>query len=65
MPVDENTRIIPFGSLGGDGILKGFKPDKIKINGAEINDVYIGICKNVIKGDIRALIPYEISKNIE
>ena len=65
VPDDENTRIIPFGSLGGDGILKGFKPDKIKINGAEINDVYIGICKNVIKGDIRALIPYEISKNIE
>ena len=65
VPDDENTRIIPFGSLGGDGILKGFKPDKIKINGAEINNVYIGICKNVIKGDIRALIPYEISKNIE
>lgn len=65
IPNDENTRIIPFNSLGGKGILKGFKPDKIKINGVEIKDVYIGICKNVIKGDIRALIPYEISKNIE
>ncbi|MGN0507650.1 MAG: sigma-E processing peptidase SpoIIGA, partial [Ruminococcus sp.] len=65
IPNDENTRIIPFNSLGGKGILKGFKPDIIKINGVEIKDVYIGICKNVIKGDIRALIPYEISKNIE
>ncbi|MGN0490552.1 sigma-E processing peptidase SpoIIGA [Ruminococcus sp.] len=65
IPDGENIRIIPFNSLGGEGILKGFKPDKIKINGIEINDVYIGICKNVIKGDIRALIPYEISKNID
>lgn len=65
LPDEKNMRIIPFNSLGGDGIIKGFKPDKTKINGAEINDVYIGICKNVIKGDIRALIPYEISKNIE
>ena len=51
--------------LGGNGILKGFKPDYIKINRTEIlNDVYIGICENILKGDIRALIPYEIIKNL-
>lgn len=65
IPDIKSTRVIPFNSLGGDGIIIGFKPDKIIINGVEIKDVYIGICKNVIKGDIRALIPYEILKNIE
>ncbi len=64
LPKDEETRVIPFNSLGGSGIIKGFKPDKIKINGVDVNDVYIGICKNVMKGEIRALIPYEISKNL-
>lgn len=64
-PDKSKQRVIPFESLGGSGILKGFKPDYIKINRTEIlNDVYIGICENILKGDIRALIPYEIIKNL-
>lgn len=62
-PKAENTRIIPFTSLGGEGIIHGFCPKKIKIDGVEINDVYVGICKNIIKSEVRALIPYEIIKN--
>lgn len=63
-PDDSKSRIIPFESLGGNGIIKGFKPDSIKIDGYEIsNDVYIGICDNILKGDVKALIPYEITKH--
>lgn len=65
IPKDDKMRVIPFESLGGSGIIKGFKPERLLINGVEFSDVYIGICKNIIKGDIKALIPYEISKNIK
>ncbi len=62
-PDESKLRIIPFNSLGGNGIIKGFKPEKIFINGKEINnDVYIGICSNILKGDIKALVPPEIIK---
>lgn len=57
------TRVIPFNSLGGDGLIEGFKPDNIKINGIEqANEIYIGICNNILKGDAKALIPYELVK---
>lgn len=62
VPESNNTRVIPFGSLGGEGIIKGFKPDKITIDGIRTdNNVYIGICENVIKGDVKALIPRELA----
>lgn len=64
VPEDKSTRVIPFGSLGGTGIIKGFKPEKIKINGImSDNNVYIGICENIIKGDVKALIPGELVLN--
>lgn len=59
---DKNTlRAIPFNSLGGDGIIYGFKPDKVIVGSRDIGkSVYIGICNNVLKGDVKALIPFEI-----
>lgn len=63
-PENSNVRLIPFESLGGKGILKGFKPDRVKINGDFIvNDIYIGICENILNGDIKSLIPFEIIKD--
>lgn len=57
----QKTRVIPFTSLGGDGILKGFPADKIIINGKVVNDtIYIGICENVLLGDFKALIPNDL-----
>ena len=58
-------RIIPFNSLGGKGILKGYKPDSVLINGKIIQNVYIGICENIIKSEIKAIVPYELVKNCE
>lgn len=61
---DDKMRIIPFESLGGDGILKGYKADNVKIDGKELScGVYLGVCENVLKGEIKALVPYELTKS--
>jgi stage II sporulation protein GA (sporulation sigma-E factor processing peptidase) len=58
-------RVIPFGSLGGEGIIKGFLPDIVEIDGKPSQQsLYIGICENILKGDVRAIIPFEPVKNI-
>ena len=63
VPDETKTRIIPFESIGGNGIVKGFPPDKVKIDGKEIcKSIYIGICNDVLKGDVKAIIPYELVK---
>ena len=62
---NSKIRIIPFNSLGGKGILKGYKPDSVLINGKNIQNVYIGICENIIKSEIKAIVPYELIKNCE
>lgn len=60
-PREEKTRLIPFNSLGGSGIIKGFEPDEIKIDGKPLTkQLYIGLCENVINGEIKALVPAEI-----
>ena len=60
---EQPTRVIPFNSLGGSGILTGKKAEQITIDGKELTtDIYIGICENVLQGDIQAIVPYEILK---
>ncbi|MBR1481714.1 MAG: sigma-E processing peptidase SpoIIGA [Ruminococcus sp.] len=54
-------RIIPFESLGGEGILRGYKADEVKIDGKEVEQgVYLGVCDNVLKGELKALVPYAL-----
>lgn len=63
VPDETKMRIIPFESLGGNGIVRGFPPDEVKIDGKEIGkNIYIGICNDVLKGDVKAIIPYELVK---
>ncbi len=63
---DTKSRIIPFESLGGNGIVKGIKAECIKIDGKKIDEpVYIGFCDNVLKGDVKALVPFELIKDIK
>lgn len=56
----ECPRIIPFSSIGGEGVLYSFKPDKVKISSSygecEINDVYIALSDKVKKGEYRGII---------
>lgn len=61
VPDNTKVRMIPFKSLGGNGILRGFCADSIIIDGKAVdNSVYIGLCENIFKGDIKAIIPSEL-----
>ena len=64
-----NFRIIPFSSIGGNGLLLGFKPDKIivEINGHKYEkEAYVGICeKKYLTGDIQALVSQELLNNLD
>ena len=60
-PDEKKIRLIPYESLGGSGLISGFKPQEVKIDGKKIDDqIYIGLCENILKGDIKALIPGQI-----
>ena len=55
---DDTIRIIPFESLGGKGILRGYRADSVRINGKRLDsDVYLGVCENILTGEIKALAP--------
>lgn len=58
----EGTRIIPFSSLGGEGVIRAVKGDEAYIDGKRLEEsVYIGFCENIINGEIKALIPVELA----
>ncbi len=54
-------RLIPFSSVGGDGLLPAFRAEKIIITEQKNNyrvSAYIAICENdKITGEIQALVP--------
>ena len=55
---DDKIRIIPFESLGGGGIVKGYRADSVIIDGKRLNSgVYLGVCQNILSGEIKALVP--------
>lgn len=59
-----NVRIIPYNSLGGKGILKGYKAEKVYIDDKLINEeIYIGLSDNIFKGEIKGLVPVELIKD--
>lgn len=61
--VSFSKRMIPYDSLGGTGLLEGKRAEQIWIDGEEVSSqIYIGVCKGVLKGDIKAIVPYEIVK---
>lgn len=56
-------RVIPFESLGGTGMLEGVRVDYIAIDGRKITDrVFIGVCDGVLRGDVRAIVPFSLLK---
>jgi stage II sporulation protein GA (sporulation sigma-E factor processing peptidase) len=64
LTIPENRkRVIPFESLGGSGIIYGFRPDKVEIDDiVQDKEIYIGLCNNVIKSEIKGLIPENLLK---
>lgn len=62
-PEGDKMRIIPFESLGGCGFLEGYRADSVRIDGRLLGcEVYIGLCEGVLKGEVKALVPFEITK---
>ncbi|MGN0489172.1 MAG: sigma-E processing peptidase SpoIIGA [Ruminococcus sp.] len=60
---DNIKRVIPFNSLGGKGIIYGFRPDKVEIDDIiQEKEIYIGICKNLLNTEIKGLIPENLLK---
>jgi stage II sporulation protein GA (sporulation sigma-E factor processing peptidase) len=53
-----SMRVIPFHSLGGNGIIYGFKAEFVFIDAKRINEeIYIGLCEGIFKNEIKGLIP--------
>ncbi len=59
---DFKSRIVPFKTISGDGVLPAFKPDFINLNNSEYQkEIYIAICKDdMLPKSISALINPEI-----
>lgn len=63
-PPSEGIRVIPFDSLGGSGIIYGFRADEVKIDGRKSDEeVYIGLCENVLKGEAKGLVPSNLFRS--
>lgn len=61
---NDKMRVIPFESLGGKGFIRGYRLSSLKIDGKESEqDVYLGVCENVLNGEIKALVPYELTES--
>lgn len=54
------NRIIPFNSIGGEGVLYAFKPDKVIISSSygfcEVNNVYVALSDRVKRGEYEGII---------
>lgn len=62
-PCRERMRIIPFESLGGKGIIYGFKAEEVYIDGKKSEEeIYIGICDNLLKEEAKGLVPENLVK---
>ena len=57
-PNGDTIRLIPFESLGGSGMLRGYPIDRVLIDGAEIREkMYLGVCEGALKGEVKAIVP--------
>lgn len=56
----ETERLIPYSTIGNEGVLCAFKPDKVVIKTSrgqtEISDVYVALNNNVRKGEYRGIL---------
>lgn len=59
---NNHYRLIPFNSIGGDGLLPAFLPKEVYINDIYCpNKIYIAVCKNrIVSGEIKAMLNPEI-----
>ncbi len=54
--IRKNFRLVPYSTISGEGVIKSYKADSIIINGKKRNgEVYIGICEDKLKGEVKAI----------
>lgn len=63
-------RLIPFSTVGGEGVITVFRPEKVRILGLgcdfETDKVLVGQSKTKIKnGEFEAILPYDILQGVE
>ncbi len=57
----KDFRIIPFESLGGSGLIYGFKADEVYIDNIKSpQEIYIGLCNGIFTNEIKGLVPAEL-----
>lgn len=64
--VNRRVRLVPFRSVGGDGLLPAFQPDRLTVaaeSGAyrDITGAYIAICETLGRGEYDALLGSDIA----
>ena len=56
----ECPRLIPYSTIGGEGVLSAFKPDKVEISTAfgsvTVEEIYVAISENVKKGEYQGIL---------
>ena len=56
----ECNRVIPITTVGGEGVLYAFKPDRVTVQTArgqsELGGVYIALSDNIKKGEYKGII---------
>lgn len=63
----QNYRLVPFKSVGGEGLLPAFIPKEVYIDGTFCTQkIYVAVCKgNVLNGNIKAMVNPEIMEFIK
>ncbi len=61
----EKLRIIPFSTASGDGIVYGFKPKELSLNGKKsYGECYVAITDNRLKGEVKSIMGEELTENL-
>ena len=56
-----NLRVIPFKSLGGNGIIYGFKPESVTIDSKAVyEEIFIGMYEGKFENEIKGLLPESV-----
>ncbi len=65
LPLNGLWRVIPFNSIGGDGLLPAFRPDALSIADKPITNCYIAVCNRLGRGEYQGLIGTALGNYLE
>ncbi len=65
LPFNGEWRLIPFGSIGGDGVLPAFMPEKVMVSNIVLPACYVAICERLGQGEYQGLIGTALGDALE